>query len=596
MPPFFRFLPRDASSRPANSGTATKFVEGQLTNPFRVASRGVMELLESVSPAEIASAVPFVKITLIDPKTRAPDLSKRPLMFDLIQGPQFGAMEDELRFRERSTVSLVSMSINTRMPMGFIVNREGTLEFIVHQPTIVFDRTSRLPWRDMLLEGVPFSLEYGWNGIIPSPRTGAPNPLFDGIGYHDRAVVVPSAETVMLLVQSYTARLMANGEVALAIKFIENGDIAMRNALFSDAVDEAYDNGIYPSTTTDKQNATRVEGILDSIKKTSLRPYGDMWRMGDVLNSAVAPLIDATMRRAGYSAVEMYLGEFNPRAGAQSREYGGETMSSKSIGEFTIPASIVKRGLEQSFGSGRALTLHNFVNKLITHMLGQAPWASSSPDQDRDIPNIVMNTRTLRDATTGKMLLVLYIFDRKHQVQAFTRDPADERDFIDATQQTRANVFAKLHDKGIPVLEFGRAQSMVMDASFEFVPEGLFQNILINRAYREPKPRSNVTGMPDAEARAGRADAREIVPFSILTGDVTMHGNFVFNSFAQVWVEFFGAGDISGIFNVGERTDRFAPGSFTTTYKLVSEGIDPLNTRKKRQRRTLGPLRPGGTL
>jgi hypothetical protein len=136
-----------------------------------------------------------------------------------------------------------------------------------------------------------------------------------------------------------------------------------------------------------------------------------------------------------------------------------------------------------------------------------------------------------------------------------------------------------LADSNVPVLEFTRAGSLILEAGFEMQPEPLLQSIQVETAEAGRKDRVQRTRMPDAESRKGQALPHDIIPISILEGNVTMNGNFVINPFDRIWVEFFGSSSISGIFNVIEKSDHLEAGKFTSAVHLISEGIDPLNTR-----------------
>jgi len=122
----------------------------------------------------------------------------------------------------------------------------------------------------------------------------------------------------------------------------------------------------------------------------------------------------------------------------------------------------------------------------------------------------------------------------------------------------------------------------VFDASFEMQPDPLLQSIQVENAYKDRKDRETQAQKPDVESRTGQARPHEIVPASILQGSVTMAGNFVFETFGWLWVEFFRSTSISGIFHVLEKTDTIESGRFTSQFKLISEGSDPLNTRRRR--------------
>lgn len=559
------------------------FRRGPEVNPFAGASQEPMRLLESINAAQIAACVPLIRIVKIDPRSGRPAEDVRPLMFDLVQTPQFGAAGDGFgvdqdTFRERALVSLQSMTVDSKLSYGLMLFREVTLNFVVHRPELVFDRASRVPWREILEEGNSFSLEYGWT----ADPTLVPNDLFNGTGHvTERGLVIKSTQVVLLIVSRYSLHLRQTGEVDVTVHALENGDIALRESRFSDAADSAFGPRFRfrtPVREDDSSNAQRLKLLLDGITPQVASGRGNMYLLGDVLDSVVAPMIDAAAKAFGYAGspgpAQLLLANFNRRAGRQSDQYGGRDMSDRSIGDMLVPATRLREVLSAHFAAGRSMLLHNFISILIGVANAAEAWG---PDQleGRAKPEVVVKADTVRNRD-GSVTLVFTVYDRKLVTDVFT-----DSDRLPLEQQTRDNVMRVLRDKDVPVLEFATAGSLVLDASFELQPDALLQAIQVDSAYRDRKDRVQTTAMPDVESRRGQAGGRELVPASILEGEVTMYGNFVLESFALVWVEFFRSPSISGVFHVLEKTDTVEPGRFTSKVKLISEGVDPLNTRRR---------------
>lgn len=559
------------------------FRRGPEINPFAGSSQEPIRLLESITPAQVASCVPFIKILKIDQRTGRPADDVRPLMFDLVQTPQFGAAGEDFgvdrdAFRERALISLQSLNVEHKLSYGLMLFREVTLNFVVHRPELVFDRAARIPWRELIEEGMSFSMEYGWSA---DPAL-VPNDLFNGNGHvTESGLVIKSTQTVLLVVARYNLHLRQTGEVEVSIHALENGDIALRESRFSDAADSAFGPRFRfrtPVREDDSSNAQRLKLLLDSVQPRTAQGRGNMYALGDVLDSVVAPMVEAAARGFGYAGspgpVQLLLANFNRRAGRQSEQYGGQDMSGRSIGDMLVPANRIREVLSGHFSSGRSMFLHNFISIV----LGMANAAESwGPDQrdGRAKPEVLLKADTVRNHD-GSVQLVVSIYDRKVITDVFT-----DSDRLPLDQQTRDNVMRVLREKDVPVLEFATAGSLILDASFEMQPDALLQAIQVDSAYRDRKDRVQTTAMPDVESRRGQAGAKEIVPVSILEGEVTTFGNFVFESFALVWVEFFRSSSISGVFHVLEKTDTLEPGRFVSKFKLISEGIDPLNTRRK---------------
>lgn len=559
------------------------FRRGPDVNPFAGASQEPMLLLQSISPAQLAACVPLIKIVKIDPRNGRPAEDLRPLMFDLVQTPQFGAGGDDFgvdqeTFRERALVSLQSMTVESKLSYGLMLFREVTLNFVVHRPELVFDRASRIPWRELLEEGNSFSLEYGWS----ADPTLVPNDLFNGTGHvTERGLVIKSTQTVLLVVARYTLHLRQTGEVDVAIHAFENGDIALRESRFSDVADSAFGPRFRfrtPVREDDSSNAQRLKLLLDGINPRLLSGRGNAYALGDVLDAVVAPMVESAARAFGYAGtagpVQLLLANFNRRAGRQSDQYGGQDLSGRSIGDFLVPASRLRELLSAHFAAGRSMLLHNFISIVLGAVNAAEAWGPAQ-SEGRAKPEVLMKADTVssRDGSTS---LVLTVYDRKLVTDVFT-----DSDRLPLGQQTRDNVMRVLRDKDVPVLEFASAGSLIREANFEMQPDALLQAIQVDSAYRDRKDRVQTAALPDVESRRGQAGGREIVPTSILEGEVTMYGNFVLESFALIWVEFFRSSSISGVFHVLEKVDTVEPGLFTSKLKLISEGIDPLNTRRR---------------
>lgn len=553
------------------------FRTGPEINPFSAGARSGIRMLESVTSAQLASAVPRIVITKIDFKTGRPVEDARPLMYDLVETPQFGAIGADLqfgsdrdRFLERALVSLQSLDVKSELQYGVDALRQVSLKFVVHKPGIVFDRDSKIPWREILEEGKSFSLEYGW---IADPGA-CPNDLFNGFGHvTDQGIVVKATQTVLLIVSKWTATVRQTGEVEINVTAFENGDIALRESRFADIAGAVLNA---PDRLSDDDAARALFNRLRSITPQVLIGRGKFYRLGDVLDEIGAPMIEEAVRNFGYRgnpSVRMNLANFNAKAGRQSTAWGGRHMGGvTSIGDFLVPADRLMEEFSKHLAAGKAMLLRNFLNYLFKFMNSDEAWDRVVGEQLR--PNIGVNYDTIK--TPDGMTLVMTVLDRNavgDNVKKLQRLPLD--------RQTKNEVLQALDDADVPVLEFSRAGSVILDAQFEMQPDPLLQSIQIETAEQGRKDRVQKTQMPDVESRTGSARPRDVVPISSLEGDVTMLGNFVMGPFDRIWIEFFGASQISGIFNVLSKSDHIEPGKFTTTFHMISESIDPLNTRKR---------------
>jgi hypothetical protein len=548
-------------------------------NPFARSSQEPLDVLESITPIELASCVPFIKIEKID-RFGKPVADVRPLMFDLIQTPQFGSSDDDFgidsdTFMERALVSLNSLTVDFEQQYGIQIFRNITLEFTVHHPAIVFTRESKVAWREILMEGKSFSLEYGWKADSDLVR----NPLFNGEGHiTDSGQVLKSTQLVMLNVYSYDMQVTQTGEVRVTVKAKENGDICLREVRFSDAFELSIGSGI--AKPDDIDNVKAVRGVLERLPRHPVKGRGEYYLMGDILDSVIAPMVVAAGKAWGYSGVDLLLGKFNRDAGPQSEAYFGGPLADHGIEDFKVPVDVINELLQGHFAKGRPLYLQNFISMVVQIMNKEGVWAGPPQGKFYQKPHVMMKSDTVQ--TEHGMRLVLIIHDVCVGSHPFgIRD--DGRNHLDLDKQSRDEVRKKLRSLGVPILEFAKAGTLITDANFQIQPDSLLQAIQVDAAYRDRKDRVQNAKKPDVESRKGQARNGELmIPVSILEGEIQMHGNFAMEVFGQIWIDFFGSKEISGVYNIRGKTDTLEAGSFRSSFKVISEGIDPMNTRRRR--------------
>lgn len=569
-------------------------------DPFANVSQDPIDLLESITAPELASCVPIIKITKID-KFGKPAADVRPLMYDLVQTPQFGPNADDFGldsdiFVERALVSLNSLTVKYDLNYGLSMFRDVEIEFTVHHPAIVFDRTSKIAWREIMEEGKSFSLEYGW---VADP-TIVKNELFNGNGIvSDKGLIIKSTQSVLLNIYSYSTKLAATGEVTVVVKAKENGDLALRQTKFSDDFEAAFEQ----NEADDIENVKRLKQLITSIDTIHGKNRDEFYKLGDILDKIIAPMIETAARNFGYSGygnstkasiygakvdipagpVALLLGKFNEDSCTQSKAWGGKAVAGKGIENFLIPKNILMKLLSSHFAAGRPLFLYTFILMIINLVVSDEAWAQNVQGQFSRKPEIMLKSDTLKNQD-GSHRLVMVIYDRKTGTDPFhQRDGNDSRNFIALEKQSKDNVLSKLKDLGVPVIEFAKAGSLILDASFDLQLDTLLQAHLVDVAYKDRKDRVEQTATPDTESRKGQSRNGElIIPVSILEGTLLMYGNFAMDVFAIMWVEFFGSSQISGVYHAIGKVDKIEPGKFTSEIKIMSEGIDPLNTRRMR--------------
>ena len=559
---------------------------GPEVQPFARMSREPVRLLETLTGPELALAVPFLRITRVDPTTGRPlfEGGVRPMVFDMVEPPRFD--DPGSAFMERPLVSLLSARVTAEPLIGDQYFRSIDLSFRVHRPELIFDRDSDVEWSKLFFEGESFVLEYGWNADPRDVR----NELLNGLGILDErsGQVVPARNSILFNVKNYDIDLQPNGQADVTFHANENGDRAFREARFRDVAAHAWWTGVPDEETAlERRSAGQVasikgrydgtlKGLLDRVRRFPVQGRGELYRMGDILDFVVAPLIEHACSAFGYTGgVELFCGNFNRRAGSQAEGDGGETMSERSIADFQVSAKDFRSFLAQQLATGQLITLSNFIATVIGSINADESWAPATT-VDRRKPHVVLRGREV-ELPDGRRRYVVQLFDRLQLDDAFL---SLER--IPPERQTREEVFRRLDDAGVPIVELGRAYSYILGARFQLQPDAALQTVQFENANRARKDRVQLAHQPDTVTRRGQGlQHSEIVPLSILQGELQMVGNFVFENLGPVWMEYFGASPISGKYVVLRKTDEIGPGSFRTSVEVIGDGIDPLNTRKR---------------
>ena len=92
------------------------------------------------------------------------------------------------------------------------------------------------------------------------------------------------------------------------------------------------------------------------------------------------------------------------------------------------------------------------------------------------------------------------------------------------------------------------------------------------------KNRGQVVGDTHSQSTVSLPEHYHELWASALQGRITMYGNFAFDAFSQMWLDF-GVPIWDNLFVVRGRTHVLTAGSFETIVELYSEQGDPLNAR-----------------
>jgi hypothetical protein len=584
---------------------------GPSGTPFLPRNQDAFDLLGRVTAVDKGLSQPYLKLWRVkpdgspfDPSQSDPFQPSRTVSILLVEPPTFGSSVD--RYPERAAVSLEKVSVKNNFQLGGpILYRELVLDFVVHRPELVFDESNQDydQWSALILPGAMFALRYGWTG-------SSGNDIMNGSGIADASNVVEGQKTVLFVVTRYNFTINQDGSISFTVMAHENADNVLNHVSMADL-----DYFVSPNVDSQADVATYAPGTAASVKEfetqtgTALvrrlqqdfhglnwqttKRHGRWVKLQEVLDVVFAPLMDRALRSVGYSNVRLFVGSFNEKLGLAKEELGGD-LHGKSIGEFQLPERWLKDALGQLRASGAQMNLYNFFQQLLSFVMSPENWQQGLTDDEKEAARVSaggnkkqqaveearilsgrqsppeVKVKTTSTSKDGRHTAYVYIYDMKRaHVAVDTSDRLDPR-------TTRDQIVQKLQKYGIPLVTFKHGLSFVQSAQFQAEQDQQIQAVLISRAV-DPS-RYQVANVTHAARAAETIDPRKLLFSSAVQGKVTMLGNFVFDSFQMVWLEF-GVRRWDGTFFVFEKEDVVDRTGFFSTVTFRSTGDDPLNTQ-----------------
>lgn len=567
--------------------------------PFASAFQEAVDELERITPSEKAMSVPFLKIWEIDPSSGMPrnpgsekSIPKRPLSSQLVEPPKFGASSDVI-FRERPDVSLERVIVKYNNPRDIFSYRQFQLMFIVHRPDVVFEKSINGEdcWARLLIPDAVFALEYGWTS-----SKGVKNSLLNGDGLRSSlGSVVPALQSMRFKPSNYTFKMNADGSMSFTVFALEDGEFNFRQA--SIGLHSLAESLLDPASWAVNEPFGRDSGQLKILRdalhkqlsdsKTKVASKGETVSISKVFNVLFAPLFEKAYTNLGYSSKKLFIGDLNDRAGQPSSRYskGG----SNWIGDFQVPLQDVEDIFSKNVKIGEQMTLQNFIRPFLEIFQTSETWDRTSSKKDKDdeqsemMPRVVIRSVTNRDRD-NKLSVSVYIFDAKHEFVTVTKSNKDGQDDFIGTNGSKSDLKKKLRDKNIPYISLLKGNAYIRDASFDVTMDDAMKSLKINQVFGQKGTRINFTGSPEISGKINSApDASQFIYSGAITGDIPMIGNFAFDIFQLIWIDF-GVKAWSGLFSIMSREDTLERGDFSTKLKVVSTGTDPFGTQGRKSK------------
>ncbi len=534
-----------------------------------------VDLLEGITAVDIAQSVPYIRITRMDPTTRLP--TGVPLNAFMTKPPEFGAsMASKLSYADRPPVSLQGLSVSVGFRYGDIVVEDVEMTLLVHRPSAIFDDEDS-GWSSLITPGESHVLEYGWTG-------SSANDLINGVGYHDGGIIVPSIRAILFTTYLYTFKIMPTGEIEINVKGKQNGLFALSKTLIGGPT-PALEMGTpflddrQDPAALDTSRKSVQEGLaqLSKLKVKDGRAKNSRVRLIDVANILLAPVIEARAPLWGFDGTELSIGNFNPSVGKTSEKYGSKRPT--SIGDFEVPYDDVVKVLNTTVKTGKSMTLDSFINDVFRVPNRTDAWESSTVVTGANAERFVTPTiaaRVTESRAGGRRILVVTIFDKRELFQRLAREGT-----IDPKVLSRETVRNRVIGAGVPYVAFGKGLSFIQEANFEVVMNDAIHRAKIEKGAKQQRSRRQLTEETSRESREGLPDDFHEVWASAIQGEITMLGNFAFDAMATIWFDF-RVPIWDGLFNITGRRDELTQAGFSTTIEVISEGSDPLGSRRRR--------------
>lgn len=548
-------------------------LEGRFDPQRNIAREGVADLYR-ITATEKARAVPYVKIWQVARDSNQP-IGKSAVSTFFREPAQFGKSLGNVRYGERPDVSLESVNVKVSNPTGFILFREITLSVVVHRPDALFtagSERSRII-SALVTPGSVFVLSYGWQGgsgaiLATGHNLGEtiyytdPNDPREKLKRQDSTLMFPARQSIRFSVTHYTFTIRPDGQIQLNIHGYEDGELQVRTAVFLDV----------PGDTVEK----RIESLMVRLNETAKQEQnqeGDSFiTLKGLLDVLVLKPLVSSLHNLSYKSIDLNLGVMNGKLPVTNELYGGQDHHDQSLASFKFPLKEVKRIID-TIMPNQQITIMNVIRAFMSQLMTPDIYVNNAAGLSVSLPNVQL--KATYDVERGKASI--WIIDLKRYLTRMNGGKFDEHDFHKQKAEIRKkNIDQFLRSNSLPLVTLGRGDSFIQDARFEVVIDENMKSAYIARQLKLDRQEFAGGKIPDKLSQDA-IDTQWLIYRSSIHGDITMLGNFVFDTFRAMWIDF-GIPVWDGLFDVLEKTDRITASEFMTTIKVIAEGSNPVGT------------------
>ena len=524
-----------------------------------------VDLMYNLSAADKAALVPYLRIRNV---TGSGETIGEPLTNQFYATPQFGQGISE-QFGDRPMASIESVTIKTGIETGWKIVRKLVINVVAHRPDAVFgsryDQENPTVLQQLLSRDNNLVLDYGWTGPNDNMLLGAP---------------VRQTDSVRFAVTTYNFNFTPDGQLKFQINAIENGESASRTTTVwdqpefdSDAGDEVQTiNGKFKrmSDLIKQFSVQRSWDVVDASGKSLPKFNEAMISLSDLFDLLFAEPLTQLANKSGYDTLDLEFGVFNSLCPNTTAQYGCRSYNDMAIGEFEVPIREVQKILGQH--TDKSWTIDVVMQLMLIFVMPQNTWEDSRTTEYQ-VPEITV--RTVMNPLNRTMLM--QVIDRKRYI-SFSGYTANERNISKGIKiDMKENLPAFLERTGIPKIDIYHQASFLQSTHFSVTMDDQMASMFIRNSINQNSTRAAMTTVDGRVLKnLPMASQMAMLYRSAIKGDITMLGNFCWNPFDYVWMNF-GVWAYDGLFYVVEKNDSIDRNGFLTKLTLQAEGSDPLN-------------------
>jgi hypothetical protein len=504
--------------------------DGDSFNPLFNFDQSFISSLKSISELEMATAQPYVSLSLLDLSGRVIDNLNLSFFHKTLDMEEISSGK---RFSDRPVMSLKDIIIETDLAGGYLYYTNVVLKLRIHRPEELANSTLI----GLLFPGMPLSLKYGWNTSSPDSFLGQKENLLFSIKTYN--ITIDEAGQIDLTVEGmafnerFNNVLVGDDGSAIDSSLISNEEFDGSNLNYSqvkmyiDYLDSvksrsagSADTEIIRSLATSFRSAevkargristnftTAIKKLLRSNKKNIKFNRRHKAISTVTFHDVVYTLCNDTFNGlcSAFPSVENFriiYGPFNtstPRA-------------NESLAQFPIDLATFKTEIKSFYDRGQTVpTLSLLLNMLVEKFVeNEEYWKGLlGKDQDWNHPDIVVNF-----FNNGKTLDLIFVDAKAGLPITTSRLPKGKA----ALKTIRDAVTAGTN---LPVIELASARSFIKKISFSQVSDQYMKAALIERMAQ-----NRIAGPRSTVAFSEKLQAQPITPLTLpLQGSAEILGH-----------------------------------------------------------------------